>query len=232
MSLICFFTILQIYVFYTCYTLFFRCLSTALLTLHRTIKQGGNPRRVDGDRKQGKENIFGAMSCRSKMWQSHDQRHSIIPEPHCSFNPCERTMFYCGEGGNNVGVANTARKPVSSCWKCSLLNVAWHFWGRQRRQQYKASLYVWRLEAELVGLETQMCHKSLSTCNHWIVLLFFSLGMLGKLACWVWPDCDIPHQAHRNGTRYAGFTVSLNQDVLMLRGCTKDWTKYDLRHKI
>lgn len=140
----------------------------------------------DRDRRQEKENIFGAMCCRSKTWQSHDQRHLIILELHCSFNPSERTIFYWGgEGGNNVGVANRARKAVTSCWKCIILNVAWHFWGSQWRRQYKASLCVWRMEAELMGLETQMCHKSLST-QLWIVLLFFSWSCWGS---WL-VECD------------------------------------------
>lgn len=125
------------------------------------------------------------MCYRSKTWQSHDQRHLIILELHCSFNPSERTIFYWGEGENNVGVANTARKAVTSCWKCSLLNVAWHFWGSRWRRQYKASLCVWRMVAELMDLETQMCHKSLST-QHWIVLLFFSWGLWGS---WL-VECD------------------------------------------
>ena len=37
-----------------------------------------------------------------------------------------------------------------------------------------------------------MCHKSLST-QHWIDLLFCSWGLLGKLACRMWPDCYIVH---------------------------------------
>ena len=155
----------------------------------------GNPWR--GIETEGKKkNIFGAMCCRSKTWQSHDQRHLIILELHCSFNPSERTIFYWGGGGNNVRVANRAKNAVTSCWKCILLNVAWHFWGSRRRRQHKASLCVWRMEAELMELQTQMCHKSLST-QHWIVLLFFSWGLLGKLACWMWPDYDILHLAHR-----------------------------------
>lgn len=48
------------------------------------------------------------------------------------------------------------------------------------RRQYKASLCVWRMQAELMGLETQMCHKSLSTQN-WIVLLFTFTGLVGEV---------------------------------------------------
>lgn len=53
----------------------------------------------DGDRRQEKENIFGAMCFRSKTWQSHDQRHLIILELHGSFNPSQRTVFYWWYGG-------------------------------------------------------------------------------------------------------------------------------------
>lgn len=36
------------------------------------------------------------------------------------------------------------------------------------------------MEAELMGLETQMCHKSVST-QHWIVLLFFFTILVGEV---------------------------------------------------
>lgn len=92
------------------------------------------------------------MCYRSKTWQSHDQRHLIILELHCFFNPSEGTIFYWGRrGGNNVRVANRARKAVTSCWKCTLPRVVWQFWGIRRRRQHKASLCAWRMEAELMG---------------------------------------------------------------------------------
>lgn len=89
------------------------------------------------DRRHGKENIFCAMCCRSKTWQSHDQRHLIILELHCSFNPSQRSIFYCVCGGGGVGVGvggnamvgNTARMALTSCWKCILLNVVGNFEG-------------------------------------------------------------------------------------------------------
>ncbi len=136
------------------------------------------------------------MCCRSKTWQSHDQRHLIILELHCSFNPSERNIFYWGKEGNNVEVANRAGNAVTSSSKCILLIVAWHFEGSGEDDSIKPPC-VRRMAAELMGLETQMCHKSLST-QHWIVLLFFSLGLLGKRGCWMWPDCNILHLAHRS----------------------------------
>lgn len=149
------------------------------------------------DRRHGKENIFGAMCCRSKTWQSHDQRHLIILELHCSFNPSERTIFYWGEGeGHNAGVGNWARMAVTSCWKCILLNVAGTFEGDGEDDSIKPPCVCGEWGAELMGLETQMCHKSLST-QHSIVHLFFSWG-LGKLVRWMWPDYNILHLAYRN----------------------------------
>lgn len=64
--------------------------------LCREQSSKGKSMESDRDKRQGKENVFGAMCCRSKTWQSHDQRHLIILELHCSFNPSERTIFYWG----------------------------------------------------------------------------------------------------------------------------------------
>ena len=166
---------------------------------------GGKSVESDRDRRQEKENIFGAMCGRSKTWQSHDQRHLIILELHCSFNPSERTIFYRGVwgGGGAVkqcqGGERSQRKAVTSCWKCILLNAAWHFSRDSVKDDDIKPPCVWGMEDELVGLRTQMCHKSLST-HHWIVLLFFSWG-LGKLPCWMWPDYYILHLAHRDRVR-------------------------------
>lgn len=137
----------------------------------------GKSMERDRDRKQEKENIFGAVCCRSKTWQSHDQRHLIILELYYSFNPSESTIIYWGVvlgvwGGGHCQGGNRVSNAVTSCWKCNLLNVAWPFWCWWGGRQNKASLCVWRVEAELMELETQTCHKSLST-QYWIVLLFF-----------------------------------------------------------
>ena len=58
----------------------------------------GNPWRGIETEGEEKENIFAAMCRGSKTWQSHDQRHLIILELHCFFNPSERTVFYWGWG--------------------------------------------------------------------------------------------------------------------------------------
>lgn len=67
-----------------------------LFSLCRELASNGKSVERQRDRRQEKENIFGAMCCRSKTWQSHDQRHLIILELQCSFNPSERTIFYWG----------------------------------------------------------------------------------------------------------------------------------------
>lgn len=183
---------------YMCFTLVTLSSFTAcqeLLSHCREPSSKGKSMERDRDRRKEKENIFGAVCCRSKTWQSHDQRHLIILELHCSFNPSERTIFYWeGAGwiwdwvcvwGGNVRVVNSARNAVTICWKRSLLNVVWQLWGSRRRRQHKASLCAVRMEAELMGVETQMCHKSLST-QHWIVLLFFLGGCWGS---WL-VECD------------------------------------------
>lgn len=68
------------------------------------------------------------MYCRSKTWQSHDQRHVIILELQCSFNPSERTILYWekeeGMGDAAAGGGNRRGMVVTSCWKDILLNVA------------------------------------------------------------------------------------------------------------
>lgn len=182
---------------YMCFTLVTLSSFTAcqeLLSHCREPSSKGKSMERDRDRRKEKENIFGAVCCRSKTWQSHDQRHLIILELHCSFNPSERTIFYWegagwiwnwGSGGANVRVVNSGRNAVTICWKRSLLNVVWQLWGSHRRRQHKASLCAVRMEAELMGVETQMCHKSLST-QHWIVLLFFLGGCWGS---WL-VECD------------------------------------------
>lgn len=67
------------------------------------------------------------MFCRSKTWQSHDQRHLIILELHCSFNPSHRTVFYwVGGSGWEVGgsdrVVNCAGKAATDWFGYSLEN--------------------------------------------------------------------------------------------------------------
>lgn len=58
----------------------------------------GNPRRAIETEVEKRIYLGPCMCCRSKTWQSHDQRHLIILELHCSFNPSERTIFYWGWG--------------------------------------------------------------------------------------------------------------------------------------
>lgn len=80
--------------------------------------------------KHGKENLFDAMCCRSKTLQSHDQRHFIILELHCSFNPSKRLCFMGWDEENNTdntGVGNRTGMAVRSYWKCISLNVAYAF---------------------------------------------------------------------------------------------------------
>lgn len=95
--------------------------------LHGAIK----PREIHGEGKETegkKKRIYLVLCCRSKTWQSHDQRHLIILELHCSFNPSARTIFYW-VGGLISGWQKELEKAVTSCWKHSLLNVACHLWG-------------------------------------------------------------------------------------------------------
>lgn len=112
----CFFLLATVSSLAACQELFLHC--------NRICKQGGNPRR-GRDRRQEKENIFGAMFCRSKTWQSHDQRHLIILELHCSFNLSQRTVFYW-VGGGHVRVVNGAGKAATNWFGYSLDNVAQH----------------------------------------------------------------------------------------------------------
>lgn len=98
--------------------------------IHCTLQsyRGGIHREQQRQRVEKRIYSGPRMYCRSKTWQSHDQRHVIILELHCSFNPSERTIFYREEeegvcddaarGGNRRGMA------VTSCWKGILLNVA------------------------------------------------------------------------------------------------------------
>lgn len=143
---------------YTFFTLYFHYPSRGPLTLQSKGKSMESKR----DRRHGKENIFCAMCCRSKTWQSHDQRHLIILELHCSFNPSKRSIFYWG-GGSNARVGKRARMALTSCWKCILLNVAGTFEGDCEDDSIKPPCVCKEWGAELMGLETQMCHKSLST---------------------------------------------------------------------
>lgn len=98
--------------------------------LHCTLQSYREGIRRGHHRQKVEKRIYlgPRMYSRSKTWQSHDQRHVIILEPHGSFNPSERTIFYWER---EAGVRNDAawgghRKEmvVTSCWKGILLNVA------------------------------------------------------------------------------------------------------------
>lgn len=65
------------------------------------------------------------------------------------------------------------------------------------------------MEGELMGLETQMCHKSLST-QYWIGFLFLFMGLVDqRLVRWMWPDYYIVYMAHRNRSYTAGLILLL-----------------------
>lgn len=109
---------IALWVFFCFFLHFLHCLlSLPVMRSSHTAENhqaGGKSVESDRDRRQEKENIFGAMCCRSKTWQSHDQRHLIILELHCSFNPSERTIFYRGGGGETMSGWLTDREKSSN----------------------------------------------------------------------------------------------------------------------